>query len=71
MVGFLRLYSEDFNAIPALIPPCEEQAEIVKFIEITNKDFEDIRAKIDAEIGMLRELKATTVASAVAGKIKV
>lgn len=71
VVGFLRLYSEDFNAIPALVPPCDEQAEIVKFIEATNKDFEDIRAKIDAEIAMLRELKAITVASAVTGKIKV
>lgn len=71
VVGFLRLYSEDFNAIPALVPPCDEQAEIVRFIETTNKDFEDIRAKIDAEIAMLRELKAITVASAVTGKIKV
>ncbi len=71
VVGFLRLYSEDFNAIPALVPPCDEQVEIVKFIEATNKDFEDIRAKIDAEIAMLRELKAITVASAVTGKIKV
>ena len=71
VVGFLRLYSEDFNAIPALVPPCDEQAEIVKFIEATNTDFENIRAKIDAEIVMLRELKAITVASAVTGKIKV
>ncbi len=71
VVGFLRLYSEDFNAIPALVPPCDEQAEIVKFIEATNTDFENIRAKIDAEIAMLRELKAITVASAVTGKIKV
>lgn len=71
VVGFLRLYSEDFNAIPALLPPCDEQAEIVKFIEATNTDFENIRAKIDAEIVMLRELKAITVASAVTGKIKV
>ncbi len=71
VVGFLRLYSEDFNAIPALVPPCDEQAEIVRFIETTNKEFEDIRAKIDAEIAMLRELKAITVASAVTGKIKV
>ena len=71
VVGFLRLYSEDFNAIPALVPPCNEQAEIVKFIEATNTDFENIRAKIDAEIVMLRELKAITVASAVTGKIKV
>ena len=71
VVGFLRLYSEDFNAIPALVPPCDEQAEIVRFIEATNTDFENIRAKIDAEIVMLRELKAITVASAVTGKIKV
>ncbi|MDC7700301.1 restriction endonuclease subunit S [Vogesella indigofera] len=71
VVGFLRLYSEDFNAIPALVPSCDEQAEIVRFIETTNKDFEKIRAKIDAEIVMLRELKAITVASAVTGKIKV
>lgn len=71
VVGFLRLYSEDFNAIPALVPPCDEQIEIVKFIEATNTDFENIRAKIDAEIVMLRELKSITVASAVTGKIKV
>lgn len=71
VVGFFRLYSEDFNAIPALVPPPDEQAEIVRFIEATNKDFEDIRARIDTEIAMLRELKAITVASAVTGKIKV
>ena len=71
VVGFLRLYSEDFNAIPALVPPSDEQAEIVRFIEGTNKDFEDIRGNIDAEIAILRELKAITVASAVTGKIKV
>lgn len=71
VVGFLRLYSEDFNAIPALVPPSDEQAEIVRFIEATNKDFEDIRARIDTEIAMLRELKTITVASAVTGKIKV
>lgn len=71
VVGFLRLYSEDFNAIPALLPPCDEQEEIVIFIEVANKEFEDIRAKIAAEIAMLRELKVITVASAVTGKIKV
>lgn len=71
VVGFLRLYSEDFNAIPALVPPYEEQAEIVRFIETTNKKFENIQAKIDVEIAMLRELKVIIVASAVTGKIKV
>lgn len=71
VVGFLRLYSEDFNAIPALVPPSDEQAEIVRFIETTNKDFEGVRDKIDAEIAALRELKTITVESAVTGKMKV
>ncbi|WP_447981044.1 restriction endonuclease subunit S [Achromobacter kerstersii] len=71
VVGFLRLYSDDFNSIPAIVPPCDEQAEIVSFIEKANKEFEDIRAKIDAEIAKLRELKAIIVASAVTGKIKI
>lgn len=71
VVGFLRLYSDDFNAIPSLVPPPEEQAEIVSFIESTNKKFDDVQIKIEVEIAMLRELKATTVAAAVTGKIKV
>lgn len=71
VVGFLRLYSEDFNAIPALIPPVDEQTEIVSFIEQTNRDFERVQAKIDSEIAKLRELKAITVASAVTGKIRI
>ena len=71
VLGFLRLYSEDFNAIPALVPPADEQAEIVRFIESTNRDFEEIRERIDAEIAKLRELKSITVASAVTGKLKV
>jgi type I restriction enzyme S subunit len=71
VVGFLRLYSEDFNAIPALVPSVDEQSEIVRFIEQTNQDFERIQTRIEAEIAKLRELKAVTVASAVTGKIKI
>lgn len=71
VVGFLRLYSEDFNAIPALVPPVDEQEEIVRFIEQVNRDFERLQDNIDFEIAKLRELKAIIVASAVTGKIKV
>lgn len=71
VVGFLRLYSEDFNAIPALVPPVDEQEEIVRFIEQVNRDFERLQESIDFEISKLRELKAIIVASAVTGKIKV
>lgn len=71
VVGFLRLYSEDFSAIPALVPPVEEQNEIVNFIEQTNREFERVQAKIETEIAKLRELRVITVASAVTGKIKI
>ena len=71
VVGFLRLYSDDFNAIPALVPPVDEQREIVRYIEDTNDAFAIVQAKIDAEISKLQEFKAILVASAVTGKIKV
>jgi type I restriction enzyme S subunit len=71
VVGFLRLYSGDFNAIPALVPPEEEQREIVTFIEKINVEFSRVQMKIENEIDQLQELRAITVASAVTGKIKV
>lgn len=71
VVGFLRLYSDDFNAIPALVPPPEEQEQIVAFINRLNSDFGVMQGKIEAEIDLLIELKSTVIASAVTGKIKI
>ncbi len=71
VIGFLRLYSEDFNAIPALIPPVEEQQNIVNFINRLNSDFAVMQGKIEDEIKLLVELKSTIVASAVTGQFKV
>ena len=47
VVGFLRLYSDDFNAIPALVPPQEEQLSIVKYINQLNADFGAMQEKIE------------------------
>lgn len=71
VVGFLRLYSDDFNAIPALVPPKNEQVEIVRYITQLNSDFGAFQTKVEEEIRLLSELKATIVASAVTGQIKV
>jgi len=70
VVGFLRLYSDDFNAIPALVPPTDEQHLIVKYIGQLNSSFGKLQDRIEIEIGLLNELKATLVASAVTGKFK-
>ncbi len=71
VVGFLRLYSDDFNALPALVPPHTEQESIVQHINQLNSDFGTMQGKIDAEIGRLTELKLILVADATTGKIKV
>jgi len=71
VVGFLRLYSEDFNSIPAIVPPAQEQADIADFIKGITKKFDGIQVKVEAEISSLNELKAITIAAAVTGKIRI
>jgi len=70
VVGFLRLYSEDFNAIPAIVPPSDEQANIVKFINRVNQDFATMQGKIETEISALKEMRSALIAESVTGKIK-
>lgn len=71
VVGFLRLYSDEFNEIPAMVPPQEEQVSIVEYINQLNSVFGTMQEKIEVEIDLLAELKATVVASTVVGKIRV
>jgi type I restriction enzyme S subunit len=71
VVGFLRLYSEDFNAIPAIVPPTNEQADIVKFINRVNQDFATMQGKIEMEISALKEMRSALIAESVTGKIKI
>ncbi|WP_457279901.1 restriction endonuclease subunit S [Polaromonas sp. P5_D5] len=71
VVGFLRLYSEDFNAIPAIVPPADEQADIVKFINRVNEDFATMQGKIETEISALKEMRSALIAESVTGKIKI
>lgn len=71
VVGFLRLYSEDFNAIPAIVPPTDEQADIVKFINRVNQDFATMQGKIETEISALKEMRSALIAESVTGKIKI
>ncbi len=71
VVGFLRLYSEDFNAIPAIVPPADEQADIVNFINRVNQDFATMQGKIETEISALKEMRSALIAESVTGKIKI
>jgi type I restriction enzyme S subunit len=71
VVGFLRLYSDDFNAIPALVPPHIEQEYIVRYIIKLNSEFGIMQEKVETEISKLVDLKVIIVADAITGKIRV
>jgi type I restriction enzyme S subunit len=70
-IGQWDLSKERMKEIPIIIPPAEEQIQIVTFIErATEKILTAISAK-EQEIEKLKEYKATLINSAVTGKIKV
>lgn len=70
-IGQWDLSKERMKEIPVIIPPADEQIQIVDFIErATDKILIAISAK-EQEIEKLKEYKATLINSAVTGKIKV
>lgn len=70
-IGQWDLSKERMKEIPIIIPPADEQIQIVSFIErATDKILVAINAK-EIEIEKLKEYKTTLINSAVTGKIKV
>lgn len=66
-----RLYWDDFRDLVTLLPPADEQKDIIKYSEqITQKVNNAISIKQD-QVGKLKEYKATLINAAVTGKIKV
>ena len=69
-IGQWDLSKERMKEIPIIIPPADEQIQIVDFIErATDKILIAVSAK-EKEIEKLKEYKATLINSAVTGKIK-
>ena len=63
--GFNRLYSDRFGAIPISLPPPDEQAAIVRFLDHANRKIDGfIRAKRKL-IGLLNEQKQAFIHRAV------
>ena len=71
VVGFYRLYSDDFMAIPLIVPTVEEQKEISRRLEELAAEFTPAFEKVEQEISTLNEFKQTLIANAVTGKIKI
>lgn len=69
--GFYRLYTDSFMDIPLLIPPQDEQDEIVGRLDMLSAKFEDAISLKNVQIAALKEYKTSLINAAVTGKIKV
>lgn len=62
---------EKVEATPCVYPPLEEQKKIAAFLDQTITEIDEAIDKKQSLIELLKELKQTTIAEAVTGKIKV
>jgi type I restriction enzyme S subunit len=69
--GMMPLYSSAFLKTPTVSPPAKEQEAIVAFITDTTKEVSQTIARLEREIGLLREYRTRLVADVVTGKLDV
>lgn len=63
--GFWRLYTNDFYAIRAIVPPCEEQYQILRFIDVLAVKINKFIRNKRRLIGLLKEQKQNIINRAV------
>lgn len=62
---------EDVKGSPALLPPIEEQDEIVTFLHAETVKFDELTAEAECGIEILQERRTALISAAVTGKIDV
>ena len=71
VIGFYRLYSDEFMNISAIIPPVSEQDKIMDFIKQLQDETELLVKCIQSNSGALAEYKSILISNSVTGKIKI
>ena len=66
-----HLNKEELGETLIMLPPIEEQKQIVEFIETATGKIDATIATIEKEIGFLREYRTALISEVVTGKIKV
>ena len=66
-----RMYTEDFGQVLTLLPPKSEQKRIACYLDQKTTEIDEAIEKNQRLIVLLQELKQTTIAEAVTGKIKI
>lgn len=70
-VGLQNLSDIDFYTVYTIYPPVEEQREIVSAIKEKEKEFLEIRRRIEREIDLLREYRTRLISDVVTGQMDV
>lgn len=66
-----RLYWDEFKSIPSLVPPLDEQLEIVVALDRLRERHESLTGRVSAAVDRLREYRAALITAAVTGQIDV
>jgi type I restriction enzyme S subunit len=69
--GMMPLYTSEFNRVPSIVPPIDEQTAIVHFVTDATKTASEAIAHAEREIELLREYRTRLVADVVTGKLDV
>lgn len=65
----MRLYPVSFFKIPVLVPPIEEQNEIVAYLDKRVKDIDEIVSLTRQQIEKLKEYRQSIISEVVTGKV--
>lgn len=71
VMGFWRLYTNDFYNIVLPLPTYEEQENIVDFIEEKFNSIDNVISKAQQEIELITEYRVTLISDVVTGKVDV
>ena len=63
--------ADKYSNLPVIVPPIDEQEQIVEFLDKQRKQFNELIAKSKVQVTLLEEKKQTLITSAVTGKIDV
>ena len=67
----MRLYPVNFFKIPAVVPPLEEQNEIVAYLDKRVKDIDELITLTQKQIEKLKEYRQSIISEVVTGKVAV
>lgn len=67
----MRLYPVNFFKIPAVVPPLEEQNEIVAYLDKRVKDADELISLTQQQIEKLKEYRQSVISEVVTGKVAV